>query len=49
MRFPPGVAILMRAYNPQVMAYLEAVNDGSFNGSAMKRFLEGHEVRNSWA
>ena len=26
-----------------VMAYLEAVNDGSFQGSAMKRFLEGHE------
>ena len=26
-----------------VMAYLEAVNDGSFHGSAMKRFLEGHE------
>ena len=26
-----------------VMAYLEAVNDGSFSGSAMKRFLEGHE------
>lgn len=25
------------------MAYLEAVNDGSFHGSAMKRFLEGHE------
>jgi hypothetical protein len=24
-------------------AYLEAVNDGSFQGSAMKRFLEGHE------
>ena len=26
-----------------VMAYLEAVNDGSFHGSAMKRFLEGHQ------
>ncbi|KAL9083941.1 MAG: hypothetical protein Q9159_005496 [Coniocarpon cinnabarinum] len=26
-----------------VMAYLEAVNDGSFQGSAMQRFLEGHE------
>ena len=26
-----------------VMAYLEAVNDGSFHGSAMTRFLEGHE------
>ena len=26
-----------------VMAYLEAVNDGSFQGSAMKRFMEGHE------
>lgn len=25
------------------MAYLEAVNDGSFHGSAMKRFLEGKE------
>lgn len=25
------------------MAYLEAVNDGSFQGSAMQRFLEGHE------
>lgn len=25
------------------MAYLEAVNDGSFAGSAMKRLLEGHE------
>lgn len=25
------------------MAYLEAVNDGSFRGSAMRRFLEGHE------
>lgn len=25
------------------IAYLEAVNDGSFHGSAMKRFLEGHE------
>ena len=26
-----------------VMAYLEAVNDGSFHGSAMKRFLEGRQ------
>lgn len=26
-----------------VMAYLECVNDGSFQGSAMRRFLEGHE------
>lgn len=26
-----------------VMAYLEAVNDGSFHGSAMRRLLEGHE------
>ena len=26
-----------------VMAYLEAVNDGSFQGSAMRRFLQGHE------
>lgn len=25
------------------MAYLEAINDGSFQGSAMKRLLEGHE------
>ena len=25
------------------MAYLEAVNDGSFQGSAMKRLLDGHE------
>ena len=25
------------------MAYLEAVNDGSFAGSALRRFLEGHE------
>lgn len=25
------------------MAYFEAVNDGSFAGSAMKRFLDGHE------
>lgn len=25
-------------------AYLEAINDGSFQGSAMKRFLEGHEA-----
>jgi hypothetical protein len=27
-----------------VMAYLEAVNEGSFHGSAMKRFLDGHET-----
>ena len=26
-----------------VMAYLEAVNDGSFAGAAMKRLLEGHQ------
>lgn len=26
-----------------VMAYLEAINDGSFHGSAMRRLLEGHE------
>ncbi|KAK4556488.1 hypothetical protein LTR86_006632 [Recurvomyces mirabilis] len=26
-----------------VMAYLEAVNDGSFHGSAMRRVLEGHD------
>ncbi|KAK5128794.1 hypothetical protein LTR85_000127 [Meristemomyces frigidus] len=26
-----------------VMAYLEAVNDGSFHGSAMRRLLEGHD------
>lgn len=26
-----------------VTAYLEAVNDGSFHGSAMRRLLEGHE------
>ncbi|KAI9727698.1 MAG: hypothetical protein M1828_005926 [Chrysothrix sp. TS-e1954] len=26
------------------MAYLEAVNDGSFQGSAMKRLLDGHEA-----
>ena len=26
-----------------VMAYLEAINDGSFAGAAMKRLLEGHE------
>ena len=26
-----------------VMAYLEAVNDGSFHGSAMRRLLDGHE------
>ena len=26
-----------------VLAYLEAVNDGSFHGSAMRRLLEGHE------
>nr|POE63139.1 hypothetical protein CFP56_04042 [Quercus suber] len=26
-----------------VVAYLEAVNDGSFHGSAMRRLLEGHE------
>lgn len=26
------------------MAYLEAVNDGSFEGSAMARVLEGHEA-----
>jgi hypothetical protein len=26
-----------------VMAYLEAVNDGSFGGSAMKRFLDGKD------
>lgn len=26
-----------------VAAYLEAVNDGSFHGSAMRRLLEGHE------
>lgn len=25
------------------MAYLEAVNDGSFAGSALRRFLDGHE------
>ncbi|KAF2425570.1 hypothetical protein EJ08DRAFT_400562 [Tothia fuscella] len=25
------------------MAYLEAINDGSFGGSAMKRHLEGHD------
>jgi len=25
------------------IAWLESVNDGSFHGSAMKRFLEGHE------
>ena len=25
------------------MAYLEAINDGSFQGSALKRLLEGHE------
>ncbi|KAF2719606.1 hypothetical protein K431DRAFT_286566 [Polychaeton citri CBS 116435] len=25
------------------VAYLEAINDGSFAGSAMRRFLEGHE------
>ena len=25
------------------VAYLEAVNDGSFQGSAMRRFLEGHQ------
>jgi hypothetical protein len=26
-----------------VMAYLEAVNNGSFSGHAMKRFLDGHD------
>lgn len=26
-----------------VMAYFEAVNDGSFHGSAMRRLMEGHE------
>ncbi|KAF2162319.1 hypothetical protein M409DRAFT_27323 [Zasmidium cellare ATCC 36951] len=26
-----------------LVAYLEAVNDGSFHGSAMKKFLQGHE------
>lgn len=26
-----------------VMAYLEAINDGSFAGAAMKRLLEGHQ------
>lgn len=26
-----------------VMAYLEAVNDGSFHGTAMRRLFEGHE------
>lgn len=26
-----------------VMSYFEAINDGSFSGSAMRRFLEGHE------
>jgi hypothetical protein len=26
-----------------VMAYLEAVNNGSFSGHAMKRFIDGHD------
>jgi hypothetical protein len=28
------------------MAYLEAVNDGSFHGSAMRRLMDGHEEAN---
>lgn len=29
-----------------VMAYLEAVNDGSFHGSAMRRIMDGHDEQN---
>lgn len=26
-----------------VVAYLEAVNDGSFHGSAMRKLMDGHD------
>lgn len=46
LKYGPGLDFFIGALFYQVgatTAYLEAINDGSFQGSAMRRLLQGHE------